>query len=409
MRNGVDGTSSRAWSSATRSQPRRVHALPPAVTALLALLALFNVLGAIALIPDRGGDFAMIYRSTTAWMQGLPPYESPGTPTTNLNHPLIWLLVLPFTSVPESVAFILWTAISLGLFAAAAAMVSRVARTRPLDIAVLVLASTAASFELALGQIAFALMVPLLGAWWFDRDGREVPAGACIGLLCVLKPFFGLLALMFAWRRQWRALGACVVAALLTLVVGWLLAGTDGYRAWIANLRGVTWTWHIFNGSVWGAASRLFTEQQVPIAAAWTPLVISPLLAGITAALGIAVIVFVLWRGLRRADVDERYALISLACLLLSPLGWVYYLPACFAPIVVTLARRPSVGLWGVGALAMCPYPVLVNRQYSLLATLTAGQISFIVTGGLFLLVATAAGQEPEAGRVYTSQPGSAS
>ncbi len=346
-----------------------------------------NVIGALAVIPDRGGDFAMLYRSTDAWLHGLPAYASPDTPTTNLNHPIVWLVMLPFIALPERAAFVVWTVLSLAVFGVAARVAARVAAVRAIDVLVIVLATTGASFELALRQLAFALLLPLMGAWWLERTGRVTAAGACIGLLCVLKPFYGLFALMFIWRREWRAAAACAATAACALLAGWALAGTGGYLAWIDNLRHVTWTWHVFNGSVWGVASRLFSPQQIAIAAAWTPLVISPGLTLVVSYVGVALIVVLLWRGLRGADADRRYALISLASLLLSPLGWVYYLPASFAPVTVTLSRRPGIALWIVLALAMCPYGVLVNRRYGLLATLTLGQTSFVVVFGLFLLV----------------------
>lgn len=351
------------------------------------LVAAVNVVGALALIPDRGGDFAMLYRSTAAWVDGLSPYASPGTPTSNLNHPLVWLVVFPFLVLPEPVAFVCWTILSLLLFVAVALRVSGIGGLTAFESIVITLSLTGTAFGLALGQLSFVLMLLLTGAWWFDRSGRVMAAGVCIGLLCVLKPFYGLFAVMLLWRREWTGALACAATGVCAVIAGWILAGTDGYLAWLQNLRHVTWTWHVFNGSIWGVAARLFGPQQIAIATEWTPLAVSPSWSGALVAVGVALTVTLLVRGVRRGDIDGTYALLALGSLLLSPLGWVYYLPASFGPVLVTLARRPSPWLWALGALAFCPYGLLVNRHYGMAATATVGQISFVVVGGLFLLV----------------------
>ncbi len=363
------------------------YRLPPLALCVAIPLALLDVAGALALIPDRGGDFQMIYNSTAAWAAGHAPYAVTGTPTTNLNHPVLWLVVWPFLQFSPINAFIAWTLLSIALLAATAIWMAPVVGISAWETTILTLAATGTAFELGLGQIAFLLMVLLTGAWWCERTGRNAAAGACIGLLCVLKPFFGLFPLMLIWRRAYRNLTTCVLTVVGGYLLGWLLAGNDGYAAWLENLRHVTWTWHIFNGSIWGASSRMFEVQQTAIGTRWTPLLVSPLAAHLFVALGIVATLFVLWRGLRSANIDEQYALVALASLLLSPLGWVYNLPVLVGPVLSVLARRPSRWLWPIGALALWPYPLLVNRQYGKLGTATVGQISTIVVAGLLLAV----------------------
>jgi hypothetical protein len=284
-------------------------------------------------------------------------------------------------------AFVAWTLLSVGLLVAAAVWMEPLVGISAWQTTVLTLALTGTAFGLGLGQVVFLLLMLLTAAWWCERTGRSTAAGVCIGLLCVLKPFFGLFPLMMIWRRAFKSLAVCAVTVVGGYAVGWLLAGNDGYAAWLANLRHVTWTWHIFNGSIWGAGSRMFEAQEVAIATRWTPLLISPLADRLFVLLGIAGTLTVLWRGLRGADVDEQYALLTLAGLLLSPLGWVYNLPILMGPVLSVLVRRPSGWLWPLGALAMCPYPVLVNRYYGRLGTSTVGQISFIVVAGLLIAV----------------------
>ena len=328
----------------------------------------------------------MLYDSTQAWLHGLPPYVS-SQPTTNLNPPLLWLAVAPFTTLPASVAYAAWTVMSLCLFGVTARIAASAVRMPLVDIAVVVLSLTGTAFELGLGQISFVLLVPFTAAWMLDRGGRPVAAGACMGVLCVLKPFFGVFVLVTMWRREWRALLACAGAALSAAAAGWVLAGTEGYLAWISNIRHVTWSWHIFNGSVWGVGARLFSRQDMVLMAEWTPLTESPAAALAVGVVGTSLVMMALWRSIGRADIDRMYATVSIAALLVSPLGWNYYLATVFGPVLATLARRPSRWLWPVGLLAMCPYPWLVGRHYGVWGTLLVGQMTFAVMIALFLLV----------------------
>lgn len=368
---------------ASRFQGSR--ALPFEVRLGLGILAIMNVAASVS-ASDRGGDFMMLYDSTKAWLQGLPPYVS-SQPTTNLNPPLLWLVVAPFTRLQVLAAYNAWTLMSLCLFGVIARIVTTSIRMPLIDVAVIVLSLTGTAFELGLGQISFVLLVPFTAAWLLDRNGRPVAAAVCLGVLCALKPFFGLFVLLIVWRREWRALLAWAGAALSAVAVGWVLAGTDGYKAWLSNMRHVTWSWHIFNGSIWGVGTRLFSHQDMVLAAQWTPLSESSIAATTVGLVGSVLVLFVLWRAISREDIDRTYAAVSLAALLVSPLGWNYSLATVFGPLLATLSRRPSRWLWPVGVLAMCPYPLLVGKHYGIWGTLLVGQVTFAVMLAVFLMV----------------------
>lgn len=371
-------------SGASRAHPWFRAAFP-----VLALLAAANVIGALFLAPDRGGDFAMLYESTVRWLHGEPAYVS-SQATTNLNHPLVWLIIAPLTALPGQTAFIVWSIVSLFLLCFSVVYVRRVVATSlsTLDIVVLLLASTGAGFEMGLGQIAFVLTVPYTLAWSCSRHSKPVQAGVWLGVLCALKPFLGLYALWYLARREWRTLSALVASAALTLGAGFLLAGDGDSRQWLLNLQNVSWTWHVFNASVFGVAARLFAPQDVAIATAWTPLLVSPVAAA-CAGWGAAVsILLLLAQRLRVSGHDRSFALLGLSALLVSPLGWNYYLPMLCAPVLASMTDR-ELPWWSavVGACAVCPYALIVNRHYAIAGTLLVGQIAVVSVMGLFLLV----------------------
>lgn len=331
----------------------------------------------------------MLYESTAHWQRGEPAYVSSQV-TTNLNHPLVWLLVAPLTSLPQSAAFAVWTAVSIVALAFSVAFVRRTLASSLSTgtILTVLLSLTGAGFEIGLGQIAFVLAVPFTAAWWCSRSNRPVAAGAWIGLLCVVKPFFGVYAVWMVARRQWRSVTALGVSAALAATAGLLLAGPADTRQWISNLSGVTWTWHVFNASVFGVATRLFDQQSTAIATVWTPLMVNHEVATVTGWSAAVVVLAVLIRALRRADLDSSFAMLALGALLISPLGWNYYLPTIFAPVLATLDRR-VLPRWSllVALCGMCPYAVLVNRHYGVVGTLVAGQVAFASVLGLFVLV----------------------
>ena len=160
--------------------------LPRAAFIPLVALATYATLGAVALVPDRGDDFQRLYVSATSWAHGGNPYAIVIADTPNLNHPLLLPFLWLFTLGSEPAGFIAWSIVSLVLFAACVPAISRHARIVPLDLVVLILASTATFVALSFGQVSFLLMAIFTAAWCADRNGRTTSAGAMLGALSVL-------------------------------------------------------------------------------------------------------------------------------------------------------------------------------------------------------------------------------
>jgi hypothetical protein len=354
----------------------------------LVVIATYSTLGALVLVHDRGDDFRRFYTSAVEWAHGGNPYALIDD-TPNLNHPILLPVMRLFTMIPEPTGFIVWSICSLVLLVACAPSIGRSARLAPLDVIVTILAATGTFLALAFGQVSFLLMAMFTRAWYADRTGRAVEAGVWLGALTVLKPFYGLFAVYFLWRRLWRALVAYVTVFIAGTIVGLFLVGTSNFQEWLARLGDIRWRWHIYNASVWGVGDRLFSVQSFFRATGWTPIIESTLLARLTTAVLVMIVVWVIVRAVSKGDTDRSYAVLGLGSLLLSPLGWLYYLPAFLGPVIAVLGRRPSRWLWPLTAIAICPYTLLVNRAYGIPGTLLVGQWALAVVGGLFLLVAS--------------------
>jgi hypothetical protein len=104
---------------------------------------------------------------------------------------------------------------------------------------------------------------------------------------------------------------------------------------------------------------------------------------------GLVVLVTV-WRTLRLAApvlapdvVDAAFLVLVLAALLVSPLGWVYYLPLVTGPALAAATRRPMLDrpgwlrglLLGSVALFYVPFEVAEAWQPSRMATLTLASV----------------------------------
>jgi hypothetical protein len=173
------------------------------------------------------------------------------------------------------------------------------------------------------------------------------------------------------------------------------MVGAAGYGEWIAALRAVTWQTHLFNASVWAEGSRLFAPPAVLAVATWTPLTESRALAVGLPAVVAAVVLVRLWRA-RTCAPDRAFALLGLASMLLSPIGWLHYLPVCAAPLVTSLRGSSPHWLWPLGAVALFPYPLLPVRHYGPLGTVIVGSWALVFVLGMFAAVSHGAQTEDQ-------------
>ena len=140
------------------------------------------------------------------------------------------------------------------------------------------------------------------------------------------------------------------------------------------------------NASIQGLLERTFSATPWglnPLLDA--PGIIQPLWIVIVAA--IAAVTYLAWRSNR--DVDQTFVLTSAAMLLISPLGWIYYLWFLMPPLAALLAdggRLSRRQLWLVAAglaLLFVPAPFPWRSFMTGIRTATVGSI---YTWGLLLL-----------------------
>ena len=308
-------------------------------------------------------DFGIFYASVRNAVQGkglyapLPPRRQPpyytGQLNLNLPHTNLFFLPLAFLSPRQGLA--VWAIASLLVFAWSTWASLRALRWRlPLvgwiALVVYLLAwGPAAAFSLTL-QLSFLLMGPVTASWLAARDGRPVAAGAWLGLAASAKPFLLLVVAYLALRRDGRALRAFAVVSLLFVLAGVLAFGPQSYVDWVRQLPRVSWASHYMNASLGGMVERLFghTYYATVSGAGWVRFTVLPVLSIAIAAITLRAAV----RPRRSASgEDHAWAVLLLASILLSPLGWVYYLWIALWPVAATIGhqrpwRQPSVRDW---------------------------------------------------------------
>jgi hypothetical protein len=254
---------------------------------------------------------------------------------------------------------------------------------RRLAAVVLIGASSLTSTSLATGNYGPLLALPVTLAWLADRRRAQPAVGAWGGLVLAAKPFLGLLAVDWLLRRQGRTLIAAGMAGAACLAVGLVTFGLASTLDWVVQLREVQWTWAAMNGSLPGLVTRMLDASPYH-----TPLVEAPRLAATLSLMLVLLVAAISLFVARTADVDRRWALLLLACLLCSPLGWIYYGWIFAGPMWLLWkdGRLWMPGLWLAAPGLFVPMWLTAPTTHAL-ATLTLGSVYTWTYLGLWLAV----------------------
>lgn len=145
--------------------------------------------------------------------------------------PTFYLVVLPLALIPYFWSYIVFTAVTLGIYWG---VVRRIAAQA--GAGMLFLAFPGVFVNAFHGQNAF-LTGALLGATLLLLERRPLLAGVCAGLLAIKPHLAVLLPIAFFCMGAWRALFAAVLTALLFLGISVAVLGDGTLHAFFGNLR----------------------------------------------------------------------------------------------------------------------------------------------------------------------------
>jgi len=158
-------------------------------------------------------------------------------------------------------------------------------------------------------------------------------------VLSSVKPFLGVFWIYLLLTRRLKAAGAMAAAVLLCVLVGVLVFGWSEYLAWFRAMAAVDWAFAPMNGSMQGVLARTLAESPVFVPLVRAPAAVLPATIVLGAIVG-AVALVTLMRDASERRVDRAFAGLLLTALLVSPLGWMYYVWFLAGPV---LALWPTV------------------------------------------------------------------
>jgi hypothetical protein len=312
-----------------------------------------------------------------------------GTAAFNLNLPHTMALVRPLARLDDRTALTVWMVGSLLLGAAASAASVRALGWRlrllpALAMALYLIAWAPSAAVTSTAQITFYVMAPVVAAWLAARRGSSTASGAWLGLAVAMKPFLLIFVPYVILRRDRRALVAMGVVSGAIVSLGLAAYGPGAYLEWLAQLPKVTWSAHFLNASILGMLQRLF-GRSFHATVAEMPALVPPVALALSLAVGVITLAVTSRVRPEPQRTDADWAALLLAALLMSPLGWNYYLWIAVWPVAAVVAARrpwqqPAAGdLWLLAGLAGWLWwgAMAGWGQPHTLATLTAGSFYF--------------------------------
>jgi alpha-1,2-mannosyltransferase len=198
------------------------------------------------------------------------------------------------------------------------------------------------------GQVSAVISALLIGAWALARRGRDIAAGAAVGVAAALKVYPVIFLLFFLVRRP-RACAVAAATLLSTTALVIAIAGLANLRAYMVSASAIAARYGT-TGNNYSLVSRLglIGLGQSP----WPAIAAAVLLLATLAAL-LAV------RDDGQHTFDHEAAACVCLVLLASPIAWQHYFFVLLLPVFVAgraayrHGSRWSLGLWLAGLLAI--------------------------------------------------------
>lgn len=288
-------------------------------------------------------DFDTFWHSAAALWQGGDIYTT-SAKLTNLNPPLLTVLLAPFAWLDALTAYRVWAVLCVLMVLGSLLVVARELRLRPVAVVLVVLAVLASSplhGTLVLGQIYPVLLVGLVAGWVAERRGHPVLGAVLFGITVALKPSLAPVLLLYVAQRRWAPLRAGVVSAAVASLVGVAVCGPASGLAWLRIAFSAPVPDTVDNASLPGLAVRLGLPPVLGLAA-------GVLVLGGTLA--------VLARYRHRVDPAGTAVWAVLAGgLLLSPIAWHNYLMLLWPGVLVLIALGRTAAATVMFAVAAIP------------------------------------------------------
>ncbi|MGB3905270.1 MAG: glycosyltransferase family 87 protein [Anaerolineae bacterium] len=268
------------------------------------------------------------------------------------NPPLTAILTMPLTLFDLQTAIRLFLSLNVLLLIASLALVFVTNRDYLLRYPywlislALVLNLDPVLDSVLLGQLDLLILFLIVAAYWGYRSGREVVAGASLGLAAMIKISPGLLILYFLFKRRFRVVASAFATVALIGSLSLLVAGPNTHRQFITDILPtlLAGSAQMENQSLNGFFNRLFLEASfLTDLAEVPPLPQVRILTLLTSVLLIAIVALLLRkRPVTESELgfDVEYSLVVILLPLISSIAWHHYMTWCVLPLLVLVNPR---------------------------------------------------------------------
>jgi len=313
------------------------------IPVLLTFVAIYGYLFYLILTHQYLLDFSSLYSSSKALSAGENPYEVLLTTyfsiikklPANLNPPIVLWLVTPLANLNYDTAVLLWCVGSfvLGLICAGlafnAAFSPQFLKDNRLNLYLIYLSFFAVMMDTAIAQLGSILLFFVMYGYHFYCKKNDLFAGIMWGIIIAFKLFPGLLFLYAVAQRRYKLVAVMLAVFLLLWLLPLLIFGTEIYTLYYAMLKRVLWYGDNWNSSLYGFIFRLMAGE--------TAKNINLSLVNLIYTLLFSLSCLWYWTRMRAEDHNQQaFALTIVMMLLLSPFGWLYYLPLVIFPLALT-------------------------------------------------------------------------
>jgi Glycosyltransferase family 87 len=268
----------------------------------------------------------------------------------NLNPPIFMLIIQPLAKLPYEWAWWMWAALSMGSVVLSAWLLTvgvaeaTYGRLMTAVWAALMLFAfypTLANFTL--GQVGAMMLLLLTLSWRSGVKGHHLSSGFWLGLVVGLKPFFLILLPLLLVTRKWRASLMVIGTGLSLSAMAAVIYGIDEYKNYMALGKNISWYGANWNGSWFGVFDRYFISRQEgdwPATLPW-----SRGCAILCATLTFVVCLELIRRQSRNSPAADWNAIMAMGLpmtLLVTPLGWSYYLPIAALSLLIAWRHIPD-------------------------------------------------------------------
>jgi len=321
-------------------------------------------------------DFVQYYLAATAVLEG----DNPQKPVTELaanylpscsgvrfEHPspytpTISLLFLPFAIFNLHTASILWAIFSTAMiFLACGVTLKGCGHRGPRStvlLFLLVIASTPAAYELALGNLNALLLLNLSAAWLFI-ESKPKTAAVLVGLSAILKPILWPILILAVIRRQYAFTFLASLFGILLVTLSLIVSGFAPWISWLEYVQSGEQFRYLLasrNLSVWTLGPRVFLGMDaldgVPVLSPLIDLPLSPAKFWskiLSILVAVSVIVSICFLALH-SSLKSLLIKGILLSLVLSPVTWEHHLLilALVLPIKLSTWKSGFSNIWNI-------------------------------------------------------------